>query len=131
MYQSKQAFSLLELIFVILVIFIISTIAFIKTTSSNQNIISCKNDYYLINKAIKEKLHENTFKNTNLKIKQLEDTDILFSNILNNFNSSSWKKISSNKYIYKLSEDKSLEFIYSNNIFTCNKSNELCKKVLN
>jgi len=131
MYQSKQAFTLIELIFVVLIIFIISTIAFLKITSSNQNIISCKNDYYLINKAIKEKLQENTFKNINLKIEQLEDTDILFSNILNNFNSSSWKKISSNKYIYKLSKDKSVEFVYLNNVFTCDKSNELCKKVLN
>ena len=131
MYQSKQAFTLLELIFVILIIFIISSIAFIKTTSSNQNIISCKNDYYLINKAIKEKLQENTFKNINLSIEQLEENDILFSNILNNFNSSSWKKTPSNKYIFSFSKDTSLEFVYSNNIFTCDKSKELCKKVLN
>jgi len=134
-YQSKFSFTIIEFIFVILIIAIISSflIPNISSSSSNANLISLKNDFLLINKAIKEKTKENIFKNNTNTLLYLEDDNILFSNILNNFNSSNWEKISVNSYKYILNKNDSIIFTFNSDtqIFSCNKELELCQKVLN
>jgi len=134
-YQSKFSFTIIEFIFVILIIAIISSflIPNISSSSSNANLISLKNDFLLINKAIKEKTKENVFKNNTNTLLYLEDDNILFSNILNNFNSNNWEKISVNSYRYILNKNDSIIFTFNSDtqIFSCNKELELCQKVLN
>ena len=134
-YQSKFSFTIIEFIFVILIIAIISSflIPNISSSSSNANLISLKNDFLLINKAIKEKTKENIFKNNTNTLLYLEDDNILFSNILNNFNSNNWEKISVNNYKYILNKNDSIIFTFNSDtqIFSCNKELELCQKVLN
>ena len=133
-YQNKQSFTLIEFIFIILIIAVISSIAISKILMSNTstNIISCKNDFHIINLAIKNKLQNNILKNTKLDF-NLEDNNILFSNIINNFDSSSWEKISNDKYNYIINTKKTINFTYNHttNIFICDKTKDLCKKVLN
>ena len=125
---------MIEFIFIILIIAIISSIAISKITKStiSTDIISCKNDFHIINLAIKNKLQNNIFKNNNNSF-YLENTTILFSNILENFDSSSWNKLSSNTYKYILDNQEYIIFTYNqkSHIFICNKNEDLCKKVLN
>jgi general secretion pathway protein G len=133
-YQNKQSFSLIEFIFIILIIAIISSIAISKISKSDikTSLQSCKNDFNIINLAIKNKLQNNNFKNINNDF-YLEDNNILFSNILNNFNSSSWIKKSTDTYNCILNNQQYIEFTYNHdtNIFICNKTEDLCKEVLN
>lgn len=133
-YQNKQSFTLIEFIFIILIIAIISSIAISKISKSDikTSLQSCKNDFNIINLAIKNKLQNNNFKNINNDF-YLEDNNILFSNILNNFNSSSWIKKSTDTYNCILNNQQYIEFTYNHdtNIFICNKTEDLCKEVLN
>ena len=132
--QNKQSVTLIEFIFVVLIIAIISSISISKISSSHTltDIVSCKNDFNIINLSIKNKIKHNTLENIKSDF-YLEDNNILFSNIINNFDSSSWKKISSDTYNYILNTNDNINFTYNNktNIFTCNKTEYLCKKVLN
>ena len=133
-YQNKQSFTLIEFIFIILIIAVISSIAISKISISTTptNIISCKNDFHIISLAIKNKLQNNIFNNTSNDF-YLEDNNILFSNILNSFNSSTWIKKSDNIYNCILNKQQYIQFTYNHNtnIFICDKTQKLCKEVLN
>ena len=133
-YQNKQAFTLIEFIFIILIIAILSSLVINKLFITNQKylIISCKNDFNIINLAIKRVLQKDILLNNTNTLLSLEDNNILFSNILDNFDSSSWTKISSYEYVYNFNK-KNLVFTYNNqnNNFTCEKTISLCQEVLN
>lgn len=133
-YQNKQSFTLIEFIFIVLVIAIISSVAINKLSNSNLTsaFILCKTDFHNINLAIKNKTQENNLKNINNNF-NLENNDILFSNIIKSFDSRSWTKVSNSSYKYNLDDKNSIIFQYNsiNKTFICNKSKDLCKKVLN
>ena len=133
--QNKQSFTLIEFIFIILIIAVLSSIAISKISNTNisSSIITCKNDLNIINYAIKDKVQENIFKNNKTKLLTLQNDNILFSNILNNFNSQAWIKTNVNQYKYKVDNSNFLIFTFDSisNKFTCDKNKELCKKVLN
>ena len=133
-YQNKQSFTLIEFIFIVLVIAIISSVAINKLSNSNLTsaFIFCKTDFHNINLAIKNKTQENNLKNINNNF-NLENNDILFSNIIKSFDSRSWTKVSNSSYKYNLDDKNSIIFQYNsiNKTFICNKSKDLCKKVLN
>jgi hypothetical protein len=134
MLHNKLSFTIIEFIFVVLIIAVLSSFTFMKINSSNNaDFILCKNDYYLINKAINQKLQNNLFTNQNQELEVLQYDNKLFSNILDNFYSNNWKLISLNKYTYKINNNQEILFTYDNTShkFSCDTNNELCKKVLN
>jgi len=139
----KKAFSLFEIIIVILIISIVSTFLIIKTSSSIEftNKTTVKGDISLIRSSLSKENSKNILSG-NEYISKLDDANIdeekslLFSNILNkpliSTNSSKkeigkWIKSSSTKYKIYITNEQYLEFEFINNSFKCLNSIELCK----
>jgi general secretion pathway protein G len=137
----KKAFSLLEIIFVLIVMLIITTIAVSKfdTAVSNTNVTKIKSDILQIRTGINFYKNKMILKNLNDSLNQLEDNnEMLFNKILehpilssNQPIAKAWSKISSTKYKVYLSNESFLEFYYDNEayIFDCDISNKLCKEL--
>jgi len=139
----KKAFSLLEIIIVILIISIVSTFLIIKTSSSIEftNKTSVKADIAQIRSSISKENSKNTLSGDDY-ISKLDDANIneekslLFSNILDkpliSTNSlkkeiGKWIKSSFTKYKIYITNEQYLEFEFTNNSFKCLSSIELCK----
>lgn len=134
-----RAFSLIEIIFAILIIGIISTIAIPKLfeTSKSSAFVKLSSDVATIQNGLKLMQDKNQMKNDITILHSLDNDDVnLFSAILENpirTSSSypSWSKQNNNSYLFHFDASTTLEFIYdSQNItFTCDKNLELCQKV--
>jgi general secretion pathway protein G len=135
-----KSFSLIELIFAILIIAILATIAIPKllNTTSKTSLLKVKSDLLLIQNALSKYKNESILQNSSPILDSLDDGKQLFSNILpkHNFISQQkvnhWEKTSDKNYNFWFSATQSIEFFYdSDNLtFTCNKNNDLCKEVL-
>lgn len=140
----KKAFSLFEIIIVIVIISLISTFLIIKTSSSIEftNKTSVKADIAQIRSAISKVDSKNILLDTN-KITKLDDSNteeensLLFSNVLENAKLSTtsskkeigkWIKSSSNKYKVFISNTEYLEFEFINSSFKCLSEIDLCKE---
>ena len=121
--QKNKSFTLIELIFVLLIIALLATyfIPKLNNITNSNKITQCKNDLNII------KYQLNNLKNKTI-LKQ-ENINFDISNYLNN----NWKKISNNKYYFIIDKNTFIEFILDLNTyeFNCNKDNTLCKKVIN
>jgi general secretion pathway protein G len=134
-----KGFSLIELIFALLIIGVITSFAISKlgNTISSSAMLKLKSDLLLIQNGISNTLDKQLLNNQSKNLDTLDsDFDNLFSNILQKPIKSSnekysWEKIEQNKYIFNLG-DSFLEFEYDNELFTfiCDTSNEVCKKVI-
>lgn len=150
----KKSFSLLEIIVVIVIVSILSTIAFIKFFDSinSANITKVKSEVAMINKAL-SKLYSKQilFGNTDFVIESLDEAEnelknerlfggydefvLLDYDILATSNEekkiASWLKISSLKYRVFFENDKSVDFIFDKDkgSFSCDKDNDICKKL--
>lgn len=140
----KKAFSLFEIIIVLIVISIITTYALIKTNSTIKTSIKSKvkGDIALIRNAITTKNSKqillddeelNSLDNASINTQNEE----LFSKILDisllstsrvKKELGSWIKISSNRYLVYLDETTFLEFNYENSTFVCKSAVNLCKE---
>ena len=122
-FPKDKAFSLIELIFIILIIAIIFSIFIPKIININQNnkLLKCKNDLNIINKNIL------IYKNNLLMKKENINFDISL------YMDNSWEKISNTKFDFIFDDKNKISFLYNKNnfTFTCNKNKNLCKKVLN
>ena len=122
-FPKNKAFSLIELIFIILIIAIIFSIFIPKIININQNnkLLKCKNDLNIINKNIL------IYKNNLLMKKENINFDISL------YIDNSWEKISNTKFNFIFDDKNKISFLYNKNnfTFTCNKNKNLCKKVLN
>lgn len=137
MYKS---FSLIELIFSILIIAIISSIAIPKLLNTNKpiSILKVKNDLLLIQNALLEYKNKKILQNETIDLTVLDDGNHLFSYILPNhsfFNKKEihhWEKISNNQYNFWLTNKTSILFIYNstNLSFMCDKNMEQCQEIL-
>jgi len=134
---NNKAFSLIELIFVILIIAIISSIAIPKllNTTSKANIIKCKNDLSIIQNALNNYKINLNMKNKTNTLNTLDDGTYLFEKILQNpilSSSKQWSKKSSTIYTYNFQDNSKVNFIYNKNdlTFLCDKTKDLCKDIL-
>ena len=139
--MTKKAFSLLEIIFILIVISVITTIAVSKyaTAITNASLTKIKSDVLQIRAGIKHTKNKMILKNSTNILNELEDSDeMLFNKILENPIISSsqpiakaWSKISIYTYKVYITNKTFLKFNYDNEkyIFDCDISNELCKEL--
>ena len=140
----KKAFSLFELIIVLIVVSILATFIIIKSSDSldYSNKTKIKSEIALIRNALTKKQTSNTLLNNQQEI-VLDDALInkkdneLFENILDiTFLSTTidekvngkWIKTAENTYKTFLDEDTNLEFKYENKSFLCKSEISLCKE---
>lgn len=112
----KRSFSLLEMIFIITIIAIISVVAIPKLFDSikEANITKLRADVALIRNGINQFNHKQTLQNTNQSLDSLENPDNRIMPILSTENSSGkWSKVSDNTYNAWISSTIGVEFIYN------------------
>ncbi len=139
--MDKKGFSLIEIIFVLLLISIIITVAVSKfgTNLENANITKIKSDIIQIRAGINLYRDKMTLQNKDINLTTLDDDGTrLFSKILKNPIISSnkqeakaWSKISDTKYKVFVSNKEAIEFTFDavNYTFDCDISNTLCEKL--
>lgn len=141
-----KAFSLLELIIVILVISIISVFAVSNYTSifSNTNLVKLKSDYALIQNGISKLKKDRLLLSNNEDITildeavSLKEKEKLFSNVIEfdllstnkeEKNIGKWLKKNSTSYTFLLEANKEVNFILEQSIFKCKYPLEICKEL--
>ncbi|MDC0933708.1 hypothetical protein OAR97_07635 [Arcobacteraceae bacterium] len=139
--MDKKGFSLIEIIFVILTITIIITVAVSKFDSAlnNTNITKIKSDILQIRAGINLYKNKMILKNETLSFDSLDDNDnklfnkVLQTPILSSKENSAraWSKISDTKYKVFLDRSNALEFIFDPTQYTfdCDISNTLCSEL--
>jgi len=140
--MHKKGFSLIEIIFVLLVMSIIITLAVSKfdTALDKTNITKIKSDIVQIREGINLYKNKMILKNESYTFNSLDknNNNELFSKILENpilseeeNKATSWYKISNNKYKVFLDSSNSVEFIFDNINYTfdCDIQNTLCKEL--
>ena len=136
LHAKIKSFSLIEIIFAVLLIVIVSSIAVPKLFNYllQSSIINLKTEVIIIQNAINTYNSKFIFKNESSDLTTLEENNMpLFSNIIPNNTSTKWTKSSSTSYNYKLNESNNLIFTFNqtNYSFTCNNTIKLCQEVLN
>jgi len=141
-----KSFSLLEMIFAIVLIAIITSFAIPKFTNLNynKNISTLKSQLALIQNAITNQKSKNILLSNNQELTSLDEATLnssgekLFSKVIdfsvistNNTKKESgmWAKISNNSYTFYLSSDKNIDFSFENEKFLCKSSVELCSEI--
>jgi general secretion pathway protein G len=134
---NNKAFSLIELIFVILIIAIISSNAIPKLLNSSKksDLIKCRNDLYTIQNALNAYKIIQDMKNDTKTLNSLDNGNLLFENILENpiiASNKQWSKKNNTTYTYNFSTILKLDFMYDKNTLTfhCDKTKDLCKEIL-
>lgn len=139
--MQKKAFSLLEIIFVILIIAVVITAAVSKfgTAFDTTNIAKIKADILEIRAGINLYSNKMILKNQNDSLNFLDNNDKKLFNIIlakpirssNEKKTANWSKVSSNIYKVYLNSTNSLTFQYNptNKTFDCDISNILCKEL--
>ena len=137
--MDKKAFSLIEIIFALIAISIIITIAVSKfdLALNSTNINKIKSDIVQIRAGINK--HKNTMilQNNTPSFQTLGDSEVLlFNTILKNpikasqkQTVGSWSKIAQNRYKVFFNSTDSLEFMFDNSNYTfdCDIKDKLCK----
>ncbi len=136
---KSKAFSLLEIIFAIAIISIITMVAIPKLGKSidKTNFVKIKSDILLIRDGINRYKNNLILKANNETLDTLDnDNNLLFSKVLKypilssmTQKSGTWNKLSDNTYIVWIDDKENLKFMYNNlnNTFDCDKSDENCK----
>ncbi|WP_321468082.1 type II secretion system protein [Halarcobacter sp.] len=138
----RKAFSLIELILVLVIISILSVFILSKFDDSSEfaNKTKVKLEIALIRNGISKQISSNVLLNKDENIyldKQSVNLEgsLLFKNILDfplistsedKKELGKWIKTSSNRYIIYISNDEYLEFTFENNSFVCKSDKELC-----
>lgn len=136
---NRSGFSLIEIIFSILIISIIATIAlpkFFQTTKSS-SFVRLASDISAIRNGIKSYSDKAEMMNSNPVLLELDDGGIyLFTKILQTpikveTSYPFWSKKSNNVYLFNFDETTNLEFVYDNQnlTFLCDSTNSLCDEV--
>ncbi len=146
----KKSFSLIEILFVVIIISIISAVVLSKTSSNIQKtmLLKAKSDVILIKSALNQYKNKMLLKQKSSYLSSLDDASIntkglkLFTNIIKDviFISTSkeqlkqglWIKTSNNSYEFVLSSQDQIEFIYDdvNNKFECDLSTQYCDELI-
>jgi len=137
--MDKKGFSLVEIIFALMAISIIITIAVSKfdLALSSTNINKIKSDIVQIRAGINKYKNRLILQNNTSSFQTLGDSEVLlFNTILKNpikvsqkQKTGSWSKVSQNRYKVFIDSTDSLEFIFDNSKYTfdCDIKDKLCK----
>lgn len=137
----KKAFSLIEIIFVMAILALISSIAVPKLQKSlnKSDFVKIKADVALIKEALNKYKNQMILSSLNEPLISLEeDNGLLFSKILkypilasNDQKAGTWSKISNGIYEVTIDANTKLKFVYDyeNFSFECDFEDENCKKV--
>jgi len=139
-YNQKNAFSLLEIIFAIAIMAIIAVVAIPKfnNTLTNTNKIKIKSDILLIREGLQNHKNKMILSNNNNSLNSLDNGTLLFNKILQHpiltsseQKATSWSKQSNQKYLVWIDSTNKLEFTYdkSNYTFDCDIKNNYCKEL--
>jgi len=137
--KTLPSFSLIELIFAILIIGILSTFAFQKifNNTSHATLVKLSSDIATIQNGIKKYSDNCLMKNMVVDLDSLEvDDKNLFSKVLEtpikkSDSYPSWSKKNDTTYLFNFDATTTLEFKYDkkNLTFFCDTTNPLCEKV--
>jgi len=139
--MHKKGFSLIEIIFVLLTISIIITVAVSKFDSAldNTNINKIKSDIVQIRAGINIYKNKMILKNETFSFDSLDDNNnALFNKVLqtpiissNEKSAKAWSKISNTQYKVFLDNTNALEFVFDTSTYTfdCDISDSLCKEL--
>jgi general secretion pathway protein G len=140
MLNGLKSFSLIEIIFAILIMAVISAVALPKLFSFSQesSFHKLRSDIATIQNGLQNHKNNSIMKNLSRTLESLEEDEkhlfsfILKHPIVSNGNYPFWSKQSDKSYLFHFNETTELEFIYnkSNLTFLCDTKNTLCQKVL-
>jgi len=139
--KQNKAFSLLEIVFTILIISTLLVIAmpYFQNSIDKSSFTKLKTELLMIQNGINQYNNKQVISSSGEILDSLEDEDntYLFSKILptpivSNNKNNSWEKLEENMYIYRFSNNETLLFKYdsTNARFMCDTNEELCKEVL-
>ena len=140
MLNYRKSFSLIEIIFTIVILAVIATIALPRlfSTTNENSFIQLKSDIATIQNALFNYKKNAVLQNLPQTLDSLDEDNInLFNKILKHPIIATneypfWSKNSQESYIFHFSQKEQLEFTYNSSEFTfsCDKHNALCQKVL-
>ncbi|MCT7588040.1 type II secretion system protein [Aliarcobacter butzleri] len=140
-----KAFSLIEIIVVLLIVAIITTFAMTKfnQVTNKTHLVTLKSQLALIQSGISKQKNKNILLSNFPNISSLDDASTnvnnqeLFKKVIDfsilSTNSSdrklgSWAKVSQNSYIFYL-ESNPINFVLENNSFVCKSQEDICKEL--
>ncbi|WP_330848311.1 type II secretion system protein [Aliarcobacter butzleri] len=140
-----KAFSLIEIIVVLLIVAIITTFAMTKfnQVTNKTYLVTLKSQLALIQSGISKQKNKNILLSNLPNISSLDDASTnvnnqeLFKKVIDfsilSTNTSdrklgSWAKVSQNSYIFYL-ESNPINFVLENNSFVCKSKEEICKEL--
>jgi len=139
--MNKKSFSLIEIIFSLVLISVIATVAITKfdTSLENTHYAKIKSDIFQIREGINNHKNKMILKNEIESFTSLdENNQKLFSKILNapifasnQKKATAWSKFSKTQYNVYLDATHSLIFTFDsqNYTFDCDHTNDICKKL--
>ncbi|MFW2578576.1 type II secretion system protein [Aliarcobacter butzleri] len=140
-----KAFSLIEIIVVLLIVAIITTFAMTKfnQVTNKTHLVTLKSQLALIQSGISKQKNKNILLSNLPNISSLDDASTnvnnqeLFKKVIDfsilSTNTSdrklgSWAKVSQNSYIFYL-ESNPINFVLENNSFVCKSKEDICKEL--
>ncbi|MCT7624979.1 type II secretion system protein [Aliarcobacter butzleri] len=140
-----KAFSLIEIIVVLLIVAIITTFAMTKfnQVTNKTHLVTLKSQLALIQSGISKQKNKNILLSNFPNISSLDDASTnvnnqeLFKKVIDfsilSTNTSdrklgSWAKVSQNSYIFYL-ESNPINFVLENNSFVCKSQEDICKEL--
>ncbi|MDN5095347.1 type II secretion system protein [Aliarcobacter butzleri] len=140
-----KAFSLIEIIVVLLIVAIITTFAMTKfnQVTNKTHLVTLKSQLALIQSGISKQKNKNVLLSNFPNISSLDDASTnvnnqeLFKKVIDfsilSTNTSdrklgSWAKVSQNSYIFYL-ESNPINFVLENNSFVCKSQEDICKEL--
>ncbi|MDN5072427.1 type II secretion system protein [Aliarcobacter butzleri] len=140
-----KAFSLIEIIVVLLIVAIITTFAMTKfnQVTNKTHLVTLKSQLALIQSGISKQKNKNILlsnlpnissldeASTNVNNQELFKKVIDFSILSTNTSDrklGSWAKVSQNSYIFYL-ESNPINFVLENNSFVCKSKEDICKEL--
>ncbi|MEV9616379.1 type II secretion system protein [Aliarcobacter butzleri] len=140
-----KAFSLIEIIVVLLIVAIITTFAMTKfnQVTNKTHLVTLKSQLALIQSGISKQKNKNILLSNFPNISSLDDASInvnnqelfkkvidfsIFSTNTSDRKLGSWAKVSQNSYIFYL-ESNPINFVLENNSFVCKSQEDICKEL--
>ncbi|MDN5063693.1 prepilin-type N-terminal cleavage/methylation domain-containing protein [Aliarcobacter butzleri] len=140
-----KAFSLIEIILVLLIVAIITTFAMTKfnQVTNKTHLVTLKSQLALIQSGISKQKNKNILLSNLPNISSLDDASTnvnnqelfkkvidfsIFSTNTSDRKLGSWAKVSQNSYIFYL-ESNPINFVLENNSFVCKSQEDICKEL--
>lgn len=139
--MKQRAFSLIELIFAVVIISVIAIVAIpnFKSVKNKTDMVKIKSDIALIRDALNQYKNKNILSSSNDSLDSLDDGgEYLFINILKtpiiattSPKASYWMKVTDTKYKVWLDTQSAVEFVYNSSQYTfeCDFDDDNCKEL--